>query len=156
MLKMILQLNWNLLIMLNNFMQLAIIEAKKCVKDVPVGAIIVYKGRIIAAAHNLKEEHQDATAHAEILAIQEAQKQLGTWHLNECEMYVTLEPCPMCGWAIIQSRIQTLYYGSYDTQYGAFSVLNLNTVANSKINIYGGITEEKCDKLLETFFEKIR
>ena len=137
-------------------MHRAIIEAKKCINDVPVGAIILKDGDIIASAHNLKEKSNDVTAHAEILAIQNAQKKLGTWHLSECEMYVTLEPCPMCGWAILQSRIKTLYFGSYDNLYGAFSVLNLNKIANSKINIYGGILENECDIILKTFFEKIR
>lgn len=137
-------------------MHRAIIEAKKCINDVPVGAIILKDGNIIASAHNLKEKSNDVTAHAEILAIQNAQKKLGTWHLSECEMYVTLEPCPMCGWAILQSRIKTLYFGSYDNLYGAFSVLNLNKITNSKINIYGGILENECDIILKTFFEKIR
>ena len=137
-------------------MHRAIIEAKKCINDVPVGAIILKDGNIIASAHNLKEKSNDVTAHAEILAIQNAQKKLGTWHLSECEMYVTLEPCPMCGWAILQSRIKTLYFGSYDNLYGAFSVLNLNKIANSKINIYGGILENECDIIIKTFFEKIR
>ena len=137
-------------------MHRAIIEAKKCINEVPVGAKILKDGNIIASAHNLKEKSNDVTAHAEILAIQNAQKKLGTWHLSECEMYVTLEPCPMCGWAILQSRIKTLYFGSYDNLYGAFSVLNLNKIANSKINIYGGILENECDIILNTFFEKIR
>lgn len=137
-------------------MKRAIEEALKVRDDVPVGAIILKDGKIIASAHNLKEETQDVTAHAEIIAIKEAQSKIGSWHLDNCEMYVTLEPCPMCGWAIMQARIKTLYFGSYDAQYGAFSKLELNKIANSSIKIYGGISELECDKLLEEFFSRIR
>ena len=137
-------------------MKRAIEEALKVKDDVPVGAIILKDGKIIASAHNLKEETQDVTAHAEILAIKEAQSKIDSWHLDNCEMYVTLEPCPMCGWAIMQARIKTLYFGSYDAQYGAFSKLELNKIANSPIKIYSGINELECDKLLEEFFSRIR
>ena len=98
----------------------AIKEAKQTSsKDVPVGCAIIKDGTIIAAAHNQKEELNDITGHAEIIALREAQKRLKTWHLENCEMYVTLEPCPMCAWAIIQSRIKTIYFGSYNTECGA-------------------------------------
>ena len=137
-------------------MKRAIEEALKVKNDVPVGAIILKEGEIIASTHNLKEETQDVTAHAEILAIKEAQNKIGSWRLDDCEMFVTLEPCPMCGWAIMQARIKTLYFGSYDSQYGAFSKLELNKIANSPIKIYGGINELECDKLLEDFFKRIR
>ena len=137
-------------------MKRAIGEALKVKDDVPVGAIILKEGKIIARAHNLKEENQDVTAHAEILAIKEAEEKMNSWRLDDCEMYVTLEPCPMCGWAIMQTRIKTLYFGSYDLQYGAFSKLELNKIANSPIKIYGGINELECDKLLEDFFKRIR
>jgi len=137
-------------------MKRAIAEAKNVSIDVPVGAIIVHNNQIIASCHNRKEIDSDVTSHAEILAIKETQKKLGTMYLNECVMYVTLEPCPMCAWAIMQAKIKAIYFGSYDKQYGGFSVLNLNKVANSKIKIYGGINEKECDKLLEEFFNKIR
>ncbi len=137
-------------------MKRAIDEALKVQNDVPVGAIILKDGEVIALAHNLKEETQDVTAHAEILAIKVAQNKLNSWHLDGCEMFVTLEPCPMCGWAIMQARIKTIYFGSYDSQYGAFSKLELNKIANSPIKIYGGINELECDKLLEDFFMRIR
>ncbi len=137
-------------------MKRAIEEALKVKNDVPVGAIILKEGKIIASAHNLKEETQDVTAHAEILAIKEAQNKKGSWRLDDCEMFVTLEPCPMCGWAIMQARVKTLYFGSYDSQYGAFSKLELNKIANSPIKIYGGINELECDRLLEEFFKRIR
>ncbi len=135
----------------------AIVESKKCKNDVPVGCIIKKNGEIIAAAHNMREENLDVTAHAEILAIQEAQKNLKNSRLNNCEMFVTLEPCPMCAWAIIQSGIKTLYFGSYNLQYGAIeSVINLPKIANSKIKIYGGIEEETCNTILKEFFKGIR
>ncbi len=141
----------------SNRVNTAIEEAKKCEKDVPIGCVIKKDGKIIASAHNRRELDNDITAHAEILAIKEAQKVLKTSRLNNCEMYVTLEPCPMCSWAIIQSGIKTLYFGSYNTQYGAIeSVLNLPRLAKSKIKVYGGIEEETCNKILEDFFKKIR
>lgn len=125
--------------------------------EVPVGCIIVCGNEIIASCHNMKEENQDVTAHAEILALREAQSKLKRWRLEDCTMYVTLEPCPMCAWAIIQSRIDTLYFGSYNTGCGAFgSVIDLKRVAESSIKVYGGIEEEMCDKILENFFEGLR
>jgi len=141
-------------------MQNAIKEAEELLKsgkDIPIGCVIKYGSKNIVHTHNLREENNDVTAHAEILAIQEAQKILGTSRLNECEMYVTLEPCPMCAWAIIQSGIKTLYFGSYNTQYGAMgSVIDLPKLSNSKIKIYGGIEEEKCNKILEDFWKRVR
>ena len=135
----------------------AIEESKKCKTDIPVGCVIKHDGKIIASEHNLREQNNDITAHAEILAIQKAQKILGTTRLNQCEMYVTLEPCPMCAWAIIQSGIKSLYFGSYNTQYGAMcSVIDLPKLANSKIKVYGGIEESKCNIILEEFWSKVR
>ena len=135
----------------------AIKKAKECRVDVPIGCVIKRDGVIIASAHNMREEVNDITAHAEILAIKEAQQKLGTSRLNDCEMYVTLEPCPMCSWAIIQSGIKTLHFGSYNTQYGAIeSVIRLSQLANSKIKVYGGIEEDECNKILDEFFKVIR
>ena len=135
----------------------ALEQANKCQKDVPIGCVIKLNGKIIAATHNLREEKDDITAHAEILAIKAAQQVLKTSRLINCELYVTLEPCPMCAWAIIQSGIQTVYFGAYNNQYGAMgSVINLPKLANSKMKIYGGIEEEKCNILLEEFFRRIR
>ena len=131
----------------------AILQAKLCTKDVPIGCIIKKNGKIIAAAHNRRELDNDITAHAEILAIKEAQKKLGSSRLTDCEMYVTLEPCPMCGWAIIQSGIKTLYFGSYNNQYGAFSTIHL---PQHNLKIYGGIEEDICNKILEEFFKGLR
>ena len=135
----------------------AIEQAKLCKIDVPVGCVIKKDGIIIAFAHNMREEKQDITAHAEILAIKQAQKRLSTSRLKGCELYVTLEPCPMCTWTILQSGIDTVYFGSYNSQYGALiSNTQLVDLAHSKIKIYGGIEEEICDKILSEFFEKIR
>ena len=135
----------------------AIKIAKQSGLDVPVGAIIVKDNKIIASAHNEREKTNDITAHAEILAIKQAAEKLENWRLEDCELYVTLEPCPMCAWAILQSRIKTVYFGSYDTQYGAFgSALDLRTQANSNLKIYSGILEEECDRILEEFWEERR
>ena len=135
----------------------AIEQARLCKIDVPVGCVIKKDGTIIASAHNMREEKQDITAHAEILAIKQAQKRLSTSRLKGCELYVTLEPCPMCTWAILQSGIDTVYFGSYNSQYGAMlSNTQLVELSHSKIKIYGGIEEETCDKILSEFFEKIR
>lgn len=138
-------------------MNSAIEQAKLCKIDVPVGCVIKKDGIIIAFAHNMREEKQDITAHAEILTIKQAQKRLNTSRLNGCELYVTLEPCPMCAWAILQSGIDAVYFGSYNSQYGALiSNTQLVDLAHSKIKIYGGIEEEICDKILSEFFKKIR
>lgn len=142
---------------MNDFMKLAIEEAKKTFSDIPVGAVVVQNGRILAIAHNEREKDNDISSHAEILAIRQAEKVLNNWRLDGCELYVTLEPCPMCGWAILQSRIKSVYFGSYDTNYGAFtSKIDLRHISTSKPNVYGGIMEEECDELLTSFFKKIR
>ena len=138
-------------------MKRAIEFAKKAGSEIPVGAIIVKDGKVSCGAFNMKEELNDVTSHAEILAIREAEKILGRWRLDDCEMYVTLEPCPMCAWAILQSRIKTVYFGSYNSKYGAFgSAIDLNKISDYKTKVYGGIEEEECDKLLKDFFEEIR
>lgn len=136
-------------------MQNAIEQAKKCTKDVPIGCVIKKDEQIIASAHNRRELDDDVIAHAEILAIKEAQKVLGTSRLKGCELYVTLEPCPMCAWAISMSGISTVYFGSYNNQYGAMgSVVKLPF--HLPLKIYGGIEEDKCNKILEDFFKGIR
>lgn len=141
---------------MNNFMNLAIEEAKKSENDIPVGAVIVKDGEILAKAHNTREKDNDITSHAEIIALRCVAKLKGDWRLEECDLYVTLEPCPMCGWAILQSRIKNLYFGSYDSKYGAFSSADLRKISDFKTNIYGGIKEEECNDLLKSFFKKIR
>ena len=138
-------------------MELALEQAKLSGADIPVGAIIVRDGQVISSACNRKEQTNDVTAHAEVVAIKQAAQNLGNWRLDECEMYVTLEPCPMCAWAIIQSRIKTVYFGSYDVNYGALgSKIDLRNLLNSPLKVYGGIMESECDKLLKDYFAKLR
>ena len=136
------------------FMKKALQEAKKAYNklEVPVGCIIVKNGEIIAKAHNLKETKYDTTKHAEILAIQKASKKLQSWRLIDCEMYVTLEPCPMCAGAIINSRIKKIYYGAKDEKTGAIgSVLNLleDYKFNHKVEVESSILENECQAILK-------
>lgn len=142
------------------FMREALVEAKKAEAkgEVPVGAVIVKEGKIIARGHNLREKKQNALSHAEIECINEACKVLGTWRLEGCKMYVTLEPCPMCTGAIINSRISTLVFGAYDSKAGCIdSVINLcDYPFNHRPEIYGGIMEEECKEILTEFFNKMR
>ena len=138
-------------------MSISINEAKKSGRDVPVGAVVVKNGNVIATAHNERELDNDVTSHAEILAIRKAEQVLGNWRLDDCNLYVTLEPCPMCGWAILQSRIKNVYFGSYDTNYGAFfSKVDLRKFSTFTPNVYGGIMEKECDELLNSFFTDLR
>ncbi|MBQ1988804.1 MAG: nucleoside deaminase [Clostridia bacterium] len=138
----------------------ALLEAKKAAEEneVPVGAVIVKDGEIIARGRNMREKKQNPLSHAEIEAINEASKKLNSWHLDDCELYVTLEPCPMCTGAIINSRIKTVIFGAYDLKAGCMdSVINLcDYPFNHKVEIYGGICEEECAKILSDFFEKLR
>ena len=143
------------------FMKEALKEAKKAYEklEVPVGCVIVKEGKIIARAHNLKETKLDTTKHAEILAIQKASKKLESWRLLDCEMYVTLEPCPMCAGAIINSRIKKVYIGTTDEKTGACgSVLNLfnDYTFNHKVELERGIMKEECEKILKDFFKELR
>ena len=142
------------------FMQLAINEAKKAAaeNEVPVGAVIVKDGVVLAAAHNMREQKQNALSHAEIEAINSACKNLGSWRLDGCEMYVTLEPCPMCTGAIINARIKTVIFGAFDKNAGCMdSVINLcDYPLGHKVEIYAGICEDECQKLLQDFFENLR
>jgi tRNA(adenine34) deaminase len=138
-------------------MKRAIELAKQAKGEIPVGAVIIKDGEVISSAFNQKEELKDVTCHAEILAIRKAEEKLGRWRLDDCEMYVTLEPCPMCAWAIINSRIKSVYFGSFDPNYGALgSVIDLREFVNSKLKVYGGIMEDECNKILKEYFNKIR
>ena len=138
-------------------MQQAIIQAKKSGIEIPVGAVILKDGVVIAEAFNKKEAEKDVTSHAEILAIRKAEKILDNWRLDDCEMYVTLEPCTMCAWAIIQARLKAVYFGSYDLNYGALgSKIDLRNLLNSNLKVYGGIMEEECDKILKDYFKGLR
>ena len=143
------------------YMKQALIEARKAYEkeEIPVGAIIVRDNKIMAKAHNIKEEKNDTTKHAEIIAIQKASKKLGSWRLNDCEMYVTLEPCAMCAGALIQSRIKKVYIGTMDLKTGACgSVLNLleDYTFNHKVEIEKGIMQQECEKILKDFFKMLR
>lgn len=143
------------------YMKQALKEAEKAYEkeEIPVGAIIVKDGKIIAKAHNLKETKQDTINHAEILAIKKASKKLGSWRLTDCEMYVTLEPCSMCAGALIQSRIKKVYIGAMDYKTGACgSVLNLleDYPCNHKVEMQVGVMEEECKQLLKNFFRELR
>lgn len=142
------------------FMQLAISEAKKAAaeNEVPVGAVIVKDGVVLAAAHNMREQKQNALSHAEIEAINLACKNLGSWRLDGCEMYVTLEPCPMCTGAIINARIKTVIFGAFDKNAGCMdSVINLcDYPLGHKVEVYAGICEDECQKILQDFFENLR
>ena len=144
-----------------NFMKEALKEAKKAYDkdEVPVGAVIVKDGKIISRAYNVKENKKDTTCHAEILAIKKASKKLDSWRLEGCSMYVTLEPCPMCAGAIIQSRLDKVIIGTMDYKTGACgSVLNLlkDYKFNHNVEIENGIMQEECEKILQVFFKDLR
>ena len=143
------------------FMKAALKEAKKAYDklEVPVGAVIVKDGKIIARAHNLKETKFDTTKHAEILAIQKASKKLNSWRLLDCEMYVTLEPCSMCAGALINSRIKKVYIGASDEKTGAVgSVFNLldEYTFNHKVEYEKDVLQDECESILKDFFKKLR
>lgn len=147
--------------MQEKFMKEALKEAKKAYDklEVPVGAVIVKDGKVIARAHNLKETKYDTTNHAEIIAIQKASKKLKSWRLLDCEMYVTLEPCSMCAGAIINSRIKKVYIGANDEKTGAVgSVLNLfdDYKFNHNVEFEKGILKKECENILKDFFKELR
>lgn len=143
------------------FMQEAIKEAHKAKEklEVPIGAIVVLNGEIIGRGHNIREESNDATTHAEMLAIQEANRNLGNWRLEEAQLFVTLEPCPMCSGAMILSRVKELYYGASDPKGGTAGTL-MNLLADERFNhqvqIESGLLEQECGELLSTFFRELR
>ena len=142
------------------YMQIALDEAKKAamIGEVPVGAVIVKDGEIIASAHNLRETSGDATAHAEVLAIRGACDALGGWHLDKCTLYVTLEPCPMCMGAIVNSRIGKVVFGAKDAKAGACgSVIDLRSYPlNHKPQVESGFMSEESLALLSDFFKEKR
>ncbi|HDR5039262.1 TPA: nucleoside deaminase [Bacillus anthracis] len=142
-------------------MLLAIEEAKKAFnkKEVPIGAIIVKENEVIARAHNLRETSKNAVSHAELIAIQDACNLLGGWRLTDCTLYVTIEPCPMCAGAILQSRIKKVVIGAMDAKAGACgSILNLlnNPKFNHQTEIETGVLEEECSQLMKKFFKSLR
>lgn len=143
------------------YLQEAIIEAQKAaaIGEIPIGAIVVKDGEIISRGHNRREIDHDPTAHAEIIALREAGKYLGTWRLSDCMLYVTMEPCPMCCGALINSRIVTVIYGADEPKFGsAGSQLNLLQFPgfNHNIKIIGPLAQETCQKLMRDFFVQLR
>lgn len=143
------------------FMREALKEAEKAreLDEVPIGAVVVRDGKIIGRGHNLRESTRNATMHAEMVAIQEANKQLANWRLEECDLYVTVEPCVMCGGAIIWSRMRTVYFGTHDPKGGAAGSL-LNVLEDDRFNhtvtVYSGLLAEESQRLLKDFFCELR
>lgn len=143
------------------FMRLALDEAENAMaeNEVPVGAVIVYQGQVIAAAHNQREQLRDPTAHAEMIAITQAAAFRGSWRLDDCTLYVTLEPCPMCAGAILQARIPTVVYGATDPKAGAVQTL-FHLLEDPRLNhramIVSGVLAEPCGQILTRFFQQQR
>src|SRR5699024_1279046 len=143
------------------YMRLAIAEAEKAeaIDEVPIGAVIVYEDEVIARGFNKRETEQISLGHAELIAIEAANEQLGSWRLEECTMYVTLEPCPMCAGALVQSRLERVVYGASDPKAGCVGSL-MNLVEDSRFNhqvewTSGGL-EGECADLLTSFFRRLR
>ena len=126
--------------------------------ETPVGAVLVKDGRLVGCGRNRTEERKKATAHAEILAIEEACENLRDWRLSDCTLYVSMEPCPMCAGAIVNSRIGRVVYGAHDARAGSFgSVLHLNAYPfHRQVEVVGGVCEEEAAALLQDFFRKTR
>lgn len=145
---------------MNIYMNRAVELAEKAFSlgEVPVGAVIVRKNKIIGEGYNLRESSRNALAHAEIIAINQACRNLGGWRLPECEIYITLEPCPMCCGAIINARIDNVFFGAYDKKSGsAVSVQKMFDLPyNYRPEITGGIMQEQCSELLSRFFRELR
>ena len=143
------------------YMQQALIEAQKAAElgEVPIGAIIVYQDEIIARAHNLRETSQNALTHAESMAIQEACNKIGSWRLEDTTLYVTLEPCPMCAGAILQSRVPRVVYGARDVKAGCvdslYRLLN-DERFNHECDVTEGVLAEECGQILTDFFRTLR
>lgn len=145
----------------NRFMREAIRQARKAekIEETPIGAVIVHKGNVIARGYNKRETKKNCLCHAEIMAINKACKKLGGWRLPECDLYVTLEPCPMCAGAIISARLDNVYFGAYDKKSGcAGSNINLFEEGrfNHNVRVIGGCMESESAELLSEFFKKIR
>ena len=142
------------------FMKAALNEAKKAAakNEVPVGAVVVFQDKIIARAHNLRESKQLIEAHAEFLAMKKAAKKIGSWRLEDCDIYVTMEPCPMCAGAMIQSRISHLYYAVDDPKAGVVNSMMkiFEFPFNHHVNVESGILADESRTLIQDFFKKLR
>ena len=143
------------------FMREALKEAQKAYDqaEVPIGAVVVLNGEIIGRGYNIREKEQDATLHAEIKAIRQANQHLGSWRLEDCELFVTLEPCPMCSGAMILARLKKVTFGAFDPKAGtAGTFMNLlqDERLNHQVEVEQGILEDECKTLLQTFFKGLR
>ena len=143
------------------FMKLAMKEAQKAFDkdEVPVGCVIVKEGKVIARGHNARQKTQNALKHAEMIAIEKACKNVGSWRLEECDLYVTLEPCPMCAGACINARIKNIFFGAYDPKAGCCGTLYdlpSDKRFNHRPNVEGGILKEECAQMLSSFFKNKR
>ena len=147
--------------MKEKFMRLALAQAKKAaaIGEMPVGAVVVRNEEVISRGYNKRETKKNALLHAEIIAIERACKKLGGWRLPGCELYVTLEPCPMCAGAILNSRIQRVYFGASDVKSGCagsrINLLDMN-LCNYSLKADGGILEDECSKIIKDFFRDLR
>jgi tRNA(adenine34) deaminase len=145
----------------HRYMDLALDEARQAADhgDVPVGAVVIHDGEVIARGHNRREVDQDPTAHAELLALQGAAKVLGSWRLSGASLYVTLEPCPMCAGALVNARVDHVIYGCADPKAGAvrsFYALCEDPRLNHRVQVTRGVRAEACAELLKDFFAKLR
>jgi len=145
----------------DRFMELALEEARQAMREneVPVGAVVVCQGRVIASAHNQREQLRDPTAHAEMIAMTQAAGSLASWRLDDCTLYVTLEPCPMCAGAMVQARLPALVYGATDPKAGAVeSLFRLLEDArlNHRVASLGGVLADSCSEILSRFFQQQR
>lgn len=143
------------------FMREALKKAQKAYdqEEVPIGAVVVLNGEIIGRGHNLREKEQDATLHAEIKAIRQANQHLGSWRLEDCELFVTLEPCPMCSGAMILARMKKVVFGAFDPKAGtAGTFMNLlqDSRFNHQVEVEQGVLEEECQEILRSFFKGLR
>lgn len=145
--------------MANKFMKAALKCAEKGLEEgeVPIGAVVVLDGKIISRGHNRRTKRQIATAHAEVEAIEKACKKLKSWRIPECEIYVTLEPCPMCMGAMLNARIKKVYFGAYEAKGRSLtSEIAAANLLNHVIEVEGGVMEEECAQILSTFFKEMR
>ncbi|MCI8819874.1 MAG: nucleoside deaminase [Clostridia bacterium] len=143
----------------NEFMQAALDCAAKALKkgEVPIGAVVVSGGKIISRGYNKRTKKQIATAHAEIEAIEKACKKLKSWRIPECEIYVTLEPCPMCMGAMLNARIKKVYFGAYEAKGRSMTAqLAESNLLNHRIEVEGGVMREECAQILSSFFSRMR
>lgn len=143
------------------YMRSALREARKAmeINEVPVGAVIVKDGKIIARGHNIKEKKKNSIYHAEIVALNKACKKIGDWRLNDCDIFVTMEPCPMCAGALINSRIGNIFFGAYDERAGCCGTLYdlpSDSRFNHRPNVEGGILQEECAGILKEYFRQKR